>query len=284
MNSTNSEGDIWQEDYAISTILFSQNSLDQALPKIASAGFKWIEAWADQCHFEPRINPDLQTAKSLIGELGLRVHSIHTPFRDLKLGHPNPGLKENWLRVIGASLQAGAELEAEIAVVHVNSDIDELDDRLFEESREITIEFIEALNQQAMSLGIQLALENLPVMPHQTRRFGWSLKELNEAFPSQDIGFCLDVGHAIVNGLDICSEIRAAGERLLSVHADSNDGVTDLHWPLDEGVLHWLEVIDELVRSGYKGRYVLEILSNMESDDPDTVLRQATDFTKKKAE
>jgi sugar phosphate isomerase/epimerase len=177
-------------------------------------------------------------------------------------------------------LQAGTELKAEIAVVHVNSDTNGLDDRLFEESREISIEFIEALNQQAMRLGIQLAIENLPVMSNQMRRFGWSIKELKDAFPNHTIGFCLDIGHVIINGLDLRSEIRAAGERLLSVHASSTDGVADRHWPLDEGVVRWPEVKKELVRNGYKNRYVLEILRNMMGDDPETILLQVAEFAR----
>jgi sugar phosphate isomerase/epimerase len=166
---------------------------------------------------------------------------------------------------------------ARIAVVHTTCDPEGLSDEMYERSRETSMAFIDQLRQQAKDMGLTLALENLGLRPHLRRRFGSSLTELSQAFPSQDVGFCLDVGHMARNGLDARSEIKAAGERLISIHANSNDGVHDRHWLPTQGVPDWAEVKSELTRSGYGGRYVLEI---KRSRDPDAMLRRIVEFVK----
>lgn len=119
-------------------------------------------------------------------------------------------------------------------------------------------------------------LENLIARPHLPRRFGISLAELSQAFPGDEIGFCLDTGHAVLTGLDLSAEISAAGRRLLSTHIASNDGLADKHWLPNTGVLSWESIRRCLIEGGYEGRYVFELLGGA---DPDEVLRQAAALT-----
>jgi sugar phosphate isomerase/epimerase len=221
---------------------------------------------------------------SLLEELDLQVHAIHAPYSGLRLGHPNAGLKKDWLETTAMSLEIGVQLGAKIAVVHLTSDPEGLTADVYEESKKISIEYIEELRQHASELGIRLALENLLLRHGVRRRFGTSLKEMSKAFPSEDIGFCLDIGHVAINGLNLRSEIEAAGKRLISMHVANNDGVKDRHWLPTHGMLDWEEVKSELARSGYVGRYVLEVLRNPRDDDPDTVLRQTVEFAKRDAD
>ena len=100
-------------------------------------------------------------------------------------------------------------------------------------------------------------------------RLGTSLAELCAELPDQRIGFCLDTGHAAVNGIDVASEVHAAGERLISIHAHSNDGRSDLHYPLMQGVVDWGRVVAALAEIGYPHRLVLETAG---AGDPDGML------------
>ena len=65
--------------------------------------------------------------------------------------------------------------------------------------------------------------------------------------------------------------------RLLSVHADNNDGRKDCHWVPSRGVLNWQQVKTELAASGYRGLYVLEVNG---ASNPDPVLEETTQFTR----
>lgn len=267
----------WHERYVVATYLFREERLEEALSKIAAAGFKYVEITANGRHLDPRAIPDVPAVRSLLRKLGLQVHSIHTPYRGLKIGHPDVDLNESHPEVVSDSLVIGAQVGAKIAVVHATCEPKGLSDDMYERSRDTSIAFIDKLRLQARELGITLALENLCLRRHLKRRFGSSLRELSEAFPGQDIGFCLDVGHVILNGMDVHSQIEAAGARLISIHVDSNDGVQDRHWLPTQGLLDWEGVKAGLHRSGYGGRYVLEIRGG---SDPDAMVRRVVAFAK----
>ena len=274
----------WSQRYPAATSLHAEGSLEAALAMIAAAGFRAVELWGSGAHLDPRLDPDVQAIKRDLRRLGLRAQSIHTPYHHLKLGHPELGLKAEWQRVVGAALEIGADLGARVAVVHVTSDVKSLPDEVYDQSRAVAIEFVESLSRRAKELGIRLAIENLPRLGHH--RFGSSLQELAEAFPDPEIGFCLDVGHVLVNKLSLQAEVQAAGSRLLSVHAHNNDGERDCHWPPPEGVGDWRQVRRELAAIGYEGPYVLEVVCSQEIErgaDPHGLLRQLAAFAEKDA-
>jgi sugar phosphate isomerase/epimerase len=269
--------DSWGEKYAISTSVFRNISLPEALRKIAAGGFKWIEVCGSEFHLDPRSKPDVAAAANAIRQTGLRVHALHTPFTGLKLGHPDRSLKAEWLRVIGASLEIGAEIGAPLAIIHVTGDPSGLTDEMYASSRQIAIEYIRELQVCARTLGIRLALENMTKRPTLRRRFGMTLQELCRDFPDPAIGFCLDTGHGAACRLDLAVEIRTAGNRLITTHVNSNDGEDDLHWLPTRGILDWRATRDALERNGYAGRCLLELKGH---DDPDGIFAQAVAFVK----
>jgi sugar phosphate isomerase/epimerase len=267
----------WSDQYVMSTCVYRNDSFEHAVLKIGASGFKSIEVFGSSMHLDPRSDPDVKAAKDLLAKTNLLVHSIHTPFTNLKLGHPDKALKQEWLRVIGASLEIGIEIGAPLAVVHVTGEATELTDAMFDASKQIAMDFIEELRIRAKKLGIRLAIENLTRIPNLQRRFGMTLVELCGAFPGADVGFCLDTGHTIAGRFDMASEINAADKRLVSIHLDSNDGSSDKHWLPTRGILDWPRTRNLLRQGGYQGCYVLELVGY---DDPDDVLSQAVAFAK----
>ena len=276
MSEAISAGD-WRAKYAISTSIFREEPLEAALRKIAAGGFKWIEVCGSEFHLDPRNRPDVAAARDSLRRAELRVHALHAPFNGLKLGHPDRTLMAEWLRVIGASLEIGVEIGAPLAVIHVNGDPAGLTDAMYDDSKQAAIEYIGKLQVRARELGIRLALENMTRRPHLRRRFGMSLQELSTVFPDFNLGFCLDVGHAAACRLDSAVEIAAAGDRLVTVHVDSNDGEDDLHWLPPRGIVDWQADKRLLVAGGYAGRYVIELKGY---DDPEGILAQAVAFAK----
>ena len=188
----------------------------------------------------------------------------------MKLGYPDWSLMDNWLYLKGTALEYCAQLGGRIAVVHVSGPVEE---GWYEESVRMSKAFVEELKSIADKLGIRLALENL--WRSDRPQLGYSLAELAQAFPDEELGFCLDTGHAAINRVDITTDLQAAGQRLLSVHAHNNDGLRDRHWLPPQGVLDWLEVEESLAAAGYEGCRVLEVSGN---GGPDLVLKQLQDL------
>jgi len=261
--------------YGVSTWLYEEKDLYEALNKISNSGFKCVEIWANKVHLDPRIDPDIQAIKNLIIKLGIWVHSIHAPFTGLNIGYPDINMEKNWLKIIGKSLEYADELEAGIVVLHTVSHKEELDNQMYKKSLEITKEFLKKLSIYAKQLGIKLALENQPAT--NTVPFANSLIELRKIWVRDEIGFCLDIGHASINGCDINLEISSAGKRLISVHVNNNDGNTDRHWVPSKGVIDWQNIKKQLENIGYYGPYILEIRGG---NDPDKILDQLKEYAK----
>ncbi|HCJ90740.1 MAG TPA: sugar phosphate isomerase/epimerase, partial [Acidaminococcaceae bacterium] len=51
------------------------------------------------------------------------------------------------------------------------------------------------------------------------------------------------MGHAHVNGWDMCRVIAALGDRLVSFHIHDNDGSGDTHQPVGRGTIPWGPVL-----------------------------------------
>lgn len=271
----------WQDRFAFSTSLFREVSLAEGLDTIAAAGFTKVEVWADRSHLDARVAPDTSALRAQLGRLGVQVHSVHLPWAELRLGHPEPALLATWLPLWRDTLELAAQLDAGLAVIHVTSDTKTLPGDLYDASRAIMQDAVGRLAEDARRLGLRLALENLPHLSPERRRFGASLDDLVAAFPDEEIGFCLDIGHAAVNQRDVAAEIHAAGQRLISIHAASNDGQADLHWLPSLGLPHWERVKAALKAEGYARPIVLEVLrlkGHEEGEMAGEVLRQSAQF------
>ena len=75
-----------------------------------------------------------------------------------------------------------------------------------------------------------------------------------------DLGICLDTGHAHMGGADIPAFIHVAGKRLMALHLNDNDGQRDGHLlPYGGGTIAWGPVLCALRENGYRGPLNLEI-------------------------
>lgn len=259
--------------YGVSSWLYSDRSLEEALAKIAGAGFKQVELWGNQAHLDPRKTPNIRAIRDLLHDLDLHVYSVHLPFSGMDLGYPDRSLKDGWLHLTGTALEYCAQLGGRIAVMHVSGAQRPVDEEQYEDSVRMSIALTQELRSIADQLGVRLALENLLLGKCQ---FGSSLAELAQVFPDEELGFCLDTGHAAINRANIATELQAAGQRLLSVHANNNDGLRDSHQLPSQGVLDWREVEDSLAAAGYGGCRMLEVSGR--GGDPDVVLEQLQDL------
>jgi len=264
------------DNYAMTTWTYEKKSINEALYKIANAGFKFVEIFGNLIHLDPRLHPDISEIKHILKKLGLRVDSIHAPYTGLALGYPKIQLKKEWLTILGKTMEFASELEAKYVIVHVTSFSEEITDAMYAKCIEISLDYINDLAEMARKLGLELALENLPY--YTAPQFTWSLKDLSKIFTNPNIGFCYDIGHSPVNGFNYKSEINSVGKRLIVTHVSNNDGKYDHHWLPDNGILDWLEIKKELDRSGYKNRYTLEIRGE---NNPDSIINRMKDLFKK---
>ena len=119
------------------------------------------------------------------------------------------------------------------------------------------------LGDEAARLGMKLCVEPSP---------GFALGDYTEtmrlldAANSDGLYALLDLGHLLLTGEDPAATIRMLGDRLGYVHVDDNDGLSDVHYGLLEGVLSeraLYNFLDALAGSNYAGPLAIEIKSDI---------------------
>ncbi len=121
------------------------------------------------------------------------------------------------------------------------------------------------LGDEAARLGMKLCVEPSP---------GNALGDYNETMRlldsagSDGLFALLDLGHLLLTGEDPAATVRMLGDRLGYVHVDDNDGKSDVHYGLLEGVLSertLFSFLDALDVSNYDGPLAIEIKSDLAS-------------------
>ncbi len=118
---------------------------------------------------------------------------------------------------------------------------------------------IAQLADEAAEYEIKLAVEHFPGMALPTA--GETLAFINRV-NHDNLYLLYDSGHIQLSGEDPETVIKRAGDRLGYVHFDDNDGISDLHWSLLEGVMtdeSLVATIQALDEIGYGGAVSLEL-------------------------
>jgi hypothetical protein len=66
-------------------------------------------------------------------------------------------------------------------------------------------------------------------------------------------GFCLDIGHLLVLGLDSKTSMETLGDRVKALHIHDNDGFDDLHLAPYAGLNDWEKFLKGLISINYTG-------------------------------
>lgn len=169
-----------------------------------------------------------------------RTITFHGPFMDLAPG----GLDERIREVTARRLQRTMELVPLFRplsiVFHAG-----YDERRYHAHRAEwlsgSLATWEPLIQQAEEMGVVIHLENVY---EQTPEM---ILTLIEEMDSENLGFCLDMGHMNVFGEVALSEwLDALGPHLKEVHLHDNNGHSDSHGPIGSGTAPFKELFQYL--------------------------------------
>lgn len=219
----------------------------EMLREARALGFDWID-----------IQPtDLGALESrlLAQELGLRVSCVGATF-GMPAGaaldaEDNAQQRAAFDHVAGGIALAG-HLGADSAYIVPGKDRTESAMARFRDS-------LIGLADLAAGFGVKLALEHFPgtALPTASE----TLEFIRRA-DHPNLYLLIDSGHLQMTGEDAASAIQNAGDRLGYMHFDDNDGVSDLHWALLDGVMTE-ESLDATLQAladiGYRGALSLEL-------------------------
>jgi sugar phosphate isomerase/epimerase len=191
------------------------------------------------------------------------VLSLHAPLSDINIASVNEPIWEESLRQVKQSIESTYEFIEDICVVHPGF-FSPLSMQTPEKAIRKAITSLITLCEFAADRGLRIALENLTSANMLLGRYPLELVELVHGANMDNLGICLDVGHAnttktLEEFLNISA--RANDMEIIHIHASDNLGDQDLHLPLGDGNLDWETVLRGMNDTSYEGLMVLELYS-----------------------
>lgn len=152
------------------------------------------------------------------------------------------------------SLHVAEALNAHLIVFHLNflTHIRTEDFRRRWTERQIV--FWKRLGQRAADSGLEVALENM---------WEWEpaiIQTVLDGADQPNVKACLDVGHAhLYSSVPLADWLAALGDHLVYAHVNNNSGQDDQHRALDDGVLDYHVILEQLRSLARPPTYSLEM-------------------------
>jgi sugar phosphate isomerase/epimerase len=254
---------------AIWTAILVELRPAEAVARLAAQGWEGLELSTEHIVMIDEAADPAGTADEVLEALdgtGCVMPQVH-----LMISANVPTADEEKRRTHMATVKRQIELAARmgirVGVIHPGGDQPAaFADELAERHRRV--ESFRELADHAAQFDFALAIENMTDGARDRRssvgqrRFGATIEELHQlidAIDRRNLGICLDVGHAWVQGIPMDEAVRQCGEHLIATHIQDNDALSDQHLAPTRGSIDWQTGIAALRESGYDGLFNLEI-------------------------
>lgn len=209
---------------------------------------------------------------NLINELNREGYSFsfHGPFRMTNIANNEDiNMVRDSLQSYKEAIDICKDYQGEFLVLHSNEHVYNR-----EEAIRLSIENLKLLVDYCLEKGVIPAIENVGV--NKNMIFGESeFINLCGSFPKAAV--LIDVGHAIANGWNIEKVVSTLGNRIIAYHLHNNDGVADLHKPMNYGVYDFNGFVRLYKKYTPRAKLILEYGNDFEGhiDRGISFLRQA---------
>ena len=158
------------------------------------------------------------------------------------------------------SIRGSAYLGAQYMIIHPLMPYGEESPEHPEEVWEMNLEFMYRLAEYGKEWGITVCYENMPFHRHPIARpdeIATFVRTLNHP----NFKVCLDTGHALVRGVQPAEAVRMIGGDLLrTLHIHDNDGTSDQHRLVGEGLMDFAAFARALDEVSFRGVISIETL------------------------
>ena len=199
----------------------------------------------------------------LLKENGLYVAQTHLSIMPAHIEPLGDGtyqsFEEYMLPILLKEIELTAKMNCRTAVIHLYFENDK------EKSRAGNIQLISKLLPTLEKHNVILSIENIfgPRLSDAHLSSAEDLLFYIDYFKSENLGICLDTGHAVVLKQNPTEMLKKIGANLTALHIHTTVLPDDMH--LIPNTVHWEEKIDwdefsqELLRTQYGGTFNLEV-------------------------
>jgi len=203
----------------------------------------------------------VEVLEDLVQSLSVSMVQMHAPYGDLDrwLGSSREGERRRGIDLVKRWLGYANQLGVEVLVMH--SAIGELAAQAdsisaVKSNAESNLKVFSELSKHAKDCGVKVAVEN-----RLETIYGCMIADLLQIVKADpdNLGICLDTGHAIINGISPAIAAEQARDALIATHVHDNDGYSDQHLPPLMGNVDWVEFMRAVEAISYERPLVIEI-------------------------
>ena len=245
---------------SISTFVYLNYPLEEAIRRIASFGYDGVEIWGGRPHAYRRdlSTGEIEALRALIAKHGLEVSGfIPAQFRyPTNLCISNERIRQDSVCYIQDSIETAASLGAPLVSICPGHS---LFGQGKEDAWERLKESLRTLSDFASERGIRLAIE--PADRYETDLVQTSDDALRllEELGLDNVGVVFDTGHGYILGEDLGEAVRKLGSALFHIHIDDNHGQRDEHLIPGDGTIDFAPFLATLQEVGYRGFLTVEL-------------------------
>ena len=254
-----------KRSFGVSTRLYHGQRLSRDhLLEIAAHGFQAVELYATRTHFDYHNVSAVGDLQQWLADAGLALHGIHAPTAEsyvggrwgppLTLASADAAMRARAVSEAEHALHIARRIPAAVFVVHLGLPRTQSSGP-GDNSRDGARRSVEELQRLAAPLGVKVAVE---IIPNELSRAGSLVHFIEHDLDAEDVGVCLDFGHAHMDG-DLVDAIETVSGHLVSAHVHDNRGRTDDHLVPFEGTIDWPAAMTAIQKVGYDRTLLFEI-------------------------
>lgn len=215
-----------------------------------NAGIEYMEFSSNADVYE---NADWQEIKCASEQTGVKVWSVHAPFRskDDNISNPDEKMRLKAIETYTEVFKNAAFIGAKIVIVHPSSEPISDEERPAYISR--SKESLKVLAERAAQYGITIAVEDLP-----RTCLGNTAEELGDIISVDErIRICFDVNHLLKQTHRHFIEV--IGDKIATLHISDYDFADERHQLPGNGKIDWKELLELLESINYSGPFMYEV-------------------------
>lgn len=200
----------------------------------------------------------------------LQISQVHLAYWPGHLPLPSDGsfraFEEYMFPIWEKELSIASDLGCHVAVIHLYFEDDK------KKTQQGNVELIRKLLPLCKKKQIVLAIENI-YKSYEDAHFTTAddLLYYTEYFQNENLGICLDTGHAVILGQDPVALVQKLGSRIKTIHAHTTIPGRDLHavpYSLSaEERIDWKAFYQTLCEKHYTGNFNMELSIPNVADD-----------------
>lgn len=265
---------------SVSTFVYFNYPLAEAMKRIARCGYDGVEVWGGRPHAYRKdlSQGQIQALRDLVVKEGIAVSGfIPAQFRyPTNLCIANERIRQDSIAYLKDSIETAEALGAPLVSLCPGHS---LYGQSKEDAWERLKDSLRALSAFASQRGVRLVVEPADKYETDLVQTTDDVLRLLEESGLGDMGVVLDTGHAYMAGEELPQVVKRLGEALYHVHIGDNHGQRDEHLIPGQGTIDFAPFITALREVGYEGYLVAELAFGYILD-PDSSIREALERMK----